>query len=259
MEARFDVLVTAPRGDASVPVAFTPPVVPPSRRVRWWWVAGLVVVVGVALLLVRAGVHDTVVTARAYAVAQQDLEVQLEAVEIAEAAPGTRGVVALPAANGVSAGPVEAPPPVTPIARMHIPAVGLSDIVVAGTDDVALSQGLGHMSHTAPLGTAGNAVVSGHSSTYGGPFNRLPELVYGDQVVVQLPDGSHATYEVRDAWVVNPGDVYVADPSDGVRLTLTTCYPLGSDAQRYIVQAELVDGVSLPVAVPRDKWRSSRR
>jgi sortase A len=45
--------------------------------------------------------------------------------------------------------------------------------------------------------------------------------------------------------IVLPTDVYVTDPLPGAWLTLTTCHPRFSAAQRLIIQAEMVEGPNL--------------
>jgi sortase A len=44
---------------------------------------------------------------------------------------------------------------------------------------------------------------------------------------------------------VAPTDVWVADNIDGAWLTLTTCHPRFSAAERLVIQAELIDGPNL--------------
>jgi len=81
----------------------------------------------------------------------------------------------------------------------------------------------------------------------------------GDEVTVSRPGQRDAVYEVRGTEVVRPGDTWVATPTDGARLTLTTCHPEGSDRQRLVVQAELVDGPAADRALPAAAWAFSRR
>jgi sortase (surface protein transpeptidase) len=52
-------------------------------------------------------------------------------------------------------------------------------------------------------------------------------------------------YAIRQILVVAPTDVWVTDPIDGAWLTLTTCNPKFSAAERLIIQAELVHGPNL--------------
>ena len=50
-------------------------------------------------------------------------------------------------------------------------------------------------------------------------------------------------YEVKEPpFVVKPTELWVTEPKPGAWLTLTTCHPKFSAAERLIVQAELVSG-----------------
>jgi sortase A len=83
--------------------------------------------------------------------------------------------------------------------------------------------------------------IAGHRTTYGAPFGNLDLLEEGDRMFVRTAYGTF-TYEVFLAnFVVEPTDVQVLD-DDRFRpaiLTLTTCNPKYSAAQRLVVQAEL--------------------
>ena len=113
--------------------------------------------------------------------------------------------------------------------------------VVEGVGVRDLKNGAGHMPDTPLPGAPGNAVISGHRTTYGAPFHDVDVLVWGDIIEVETALGTH-TYEVRELKIVKPTDVWVTEPRDGAWLTLTTCHPKFSSRQRLIVFAELVDG-----------------
>lgn len=137
-----------------------------------------------------------------------------------------------------------APEPSQPFALIRIPSLErLEDgwNVVEGVRVSDLKNGAGHMPFTPLPGQPGNAVISGHRTTYGQPFHELDELVAGDLIYVDTAIGTH-TYEVRDVFVVDPTALWVTEPRDGSWLTLTTCHPKFSARERLIVQAELVDG-----------------
>jgi sortase A len=128
-----------------------------------------------------------------------------------------------------------------PFARILIPKIELDAVLFQGVDRATLKLGPGHMPDTPLPGQPGNAVVSGHRTTYGRPFYDLDLLARGDRIEVETALGV-STYAVRDVLIVSPTDVWVTDPRDGAWLTLTTCNPRFSAAQRLIIQAELVDG-----------------
>lgn len=118
--------------------------------------------------------------------------------------------------------------------------------VVEGVGIVDLRNGAGHMPGTALPGQPGNAVISGHRTTYGQPFHELDLLDPGDRIEVDTALGTHV-YEVREILVVGPKEVWVTDPREGGWLTLTTCNPKFSARERLIVVAELVSGPNADV------------
>ncbi|MDX2467135.1 MAG: sortase [Acidimicrobiia bacterium] len=118
--------------------------------------------------------------------------------------------------------------------------------VVEGVSSSDLRSGAGHMPETALPGQPGNAVISGHRTTWGQPFHDLDDLDPGDRIEVVTALGTHV-YEVRESRVVKPTDVWVADPREGAWLTLTTCHPKLSARQRLVISAELVFGPNAQV------------
>lgn len=116
--------------------------------------------------------------------------------------------------------------------------------MVSGVTRDVLKQGPGHMPWTPIPGQPGNAVVSGHRTTYGAPFFHLDRVDAGDEIYVDTAIGTH-TYRVREILVVEPTDVWVTDSRAGAWLTLTTCTPRYSAAQRLVIFAELIDGPNL--------------
>lgn len=113
--------------------------------------------------------------------------------------------------------------------------------VVSGVSRSDLRNGAGHMPRTPLPGQPGNAVISGHRTTYGAPFHDIDTLVPGDRVEVETAIGTHV-YEVRETLIVEPTDIWVTGPRQGAWLTLTTCNPKFSSRERLIVVAELVEG-----------------
>ncbi|MGH8926061.1 MAG: sortase [bacterium] len=131
-----------------------------------------------------------------------------------------------------------------PFGRIEIDKIGLDAVIFEGVDRDTLKLGPGHMPETPLPGQPGNAVISGHRTTYGRPFFDLDQLVVGDTIGVETALGLN-TYAIREILVVAPTDVWVTDPIDGAWLTLTTCNPKFSAAERLIIQAELVRGPNL--------------
>ena len=106
--------------------------------------------------------------------------------------------------------------------------------------------GLGHYPGTAMPGAVGNFAVAGHRTTYGRPLHRIEELVIGDPLVVRTAEAWYV-YRVTSTRVVRPEDVEViqpnpadpAEPATERSITLTTCHPMYSARERYIVHGVL--------------------
>jgi sortase A len=139
------------------------------------------------------------------------------------------------------------------LTRIRIPSIAVDALIVEGTDARSLRAGAGHYSHTALPCEGGNVGIAGHRNTYGEPFNRLDELRVGDEIylitpersctyrVVLGPDGKRRPHRWSASWITHPRDGAVLLPQgDGHLLTLTTCHPKRSTAERLIVRAELV-------------------
>lgn len=138
-----------------------------------------------------------------------------------------------------------------PVARIEMPTLGTDHIVVAGVGVPELQLGPGHFPDTPLPGQLGNAAIAGHRTTYGQPFHDVDQLVPGDDIIVTTAAGTF-TYEVTDTLIVDPSAYHVVattDPTTAM-LTLTSCHPKWSAAQRIIIHAELDPERSDPVSEP---------
>ncbi len=146
-----------------------------------------------------------------------------------------------PAAPSVA--PTTADPPIgNPVGTIDIPKIGISMMVVEGTDAPQLEQGPGHYPGTPLPGEAGNAAIAGHRTTYLHPFYNLDALAPGDAIEITTLQGIFL-YRMTQAEVVSPTDVAVVDPTPTPELTLTTCNPRYSASQRLVVHAALVASI----------------
>ena len=171
---------------------------------------------------------------------QEDLAVAIAdapslPVQEVDVPPGTPGTPT------ITFTPEEAPGFGEAFAFIRIPEIEVDQVVFAGVDTRTLRSGPGHMPGTPVPGQPGNAVISGHRTTYGSPFHNLDLLEAGDRIEVETFAGTHI-YEVREIQIVRPTDIWVAQHRDGGWLTLTTCHPKFSARQRLVVSAELVEG-----------------
>ncbi|MGW0882075.1 sortase [Streptomyces sp. NPDC002671] len=110
--------------------------------------------------------------------------------------------------------------PGTPLALIDAPQVGLSQVVLEGTDSSVLTDGPGHRRDTPMPGQAGTSVLMGRAAAYGGPFGHLADLAAGDTLTVTTGQGK-AKYKVTD--VRRAGDPAPAPLVSGKgRLVLVT-------------------------------------
>lgn len=133
-------------------------------------------------------------------------------------------------------------------ALVRIPRFGAGYVrpVHEGTTAKILSEGIGHYRGTAQPGQVGNFATAGHRTTYGKPYADIAELRNGDRIVVETRT-AYDVYVVTDHEIVLPAQVDVIDAvpgKPGVRpttaiMTMTSCNPKFSAAQRYIVHARL--------------------
>ncbi len=131
-----------------------------------------------------------------------------------------------------------------PFAAIRIPKIDVDHVVFEGVQLTTLQSGPGHIPGSPLPGQPGNAVISGHRTTYGQPFHDLDLLTPGDSIFVETAIGTHE-YQMRSVEIVSPTDVWVLDDREGAWLTLTTCHPKYSARERLIIFAELVDGPNL--------------
>lgn len=121
-------------------------------------------------------------------------------------------------------------------ARLEIPRLGLSVMVLEGTDEKTLRLAAGHIAGTAMPGASGNAGIAGHRDTC---FRPLRFIRKGDLIRIGTADSTYC-YRVESATIVRPEDTWVLRPSPQPTLTLVTCYPfyyVGAAPQRFIVRA----------------------
>lgn len=141
------------------------------------------------------------------------------------------------------------------LTRIAIPAIDIETLVVEGTSAAALRAGAGHYPNTPLPGQPGNVAIAGHRTTYGKPFNRVDELQVGQDVWLSTPIGDFR-YRIVDpptdgecrrasndraACITSPRDWSIINQTPNAVLTLTSCHPKGSAAERIIVRAELVE------------------
>lgn len=108
----------------------------------------------------------------------------------------------------------------------------------------ALENGAVHSKGNVHPGEKGNCFIFGHSSYYENKpgnyktiFSCLPDLTSGDKITIYYNEKEY-NYVVSYTKIVDPSDVNVIKNTLEERLTLMTCWPLGTDKQRFVVVAK---------------------
>jgi sortase A len=107
-------------------------------------------------------------------------------------------------------------------AVLQIPTIDLNLTVVQGDTPALLRGGPGHRRGTPEPGQAGNSVVLGHATAWGGPFKELHTLRAGDGVYVEDHTKQTYLYVITSVKDVSSGSPTPFEPTTGSRLTLVT-------------------------------------
>jgi len=127
----------------------------------------------------------------------------------------------------------------SPLGRVEISAVGLTVMVLEGTDEGTLRRAVGHIRGTPLPGQRGNVALAGHRDTF---FRGLRKIRVNDEITLTTLSGSYR-YRVDSTKVVKPEETEVLEDYGDDILTLVTCYPfnfVGSAPSRFIVRAHRV-------------------
>jgi sortase A len=149
-------------------------------------------------------------------------------------------------------------------AVLYVPRFGAdyNRTIAEGTGHDVLNSnrlGIGHYAGTEMPGEVGNFAVAAHRSAFGGGMHLINELQLGDAIYVQTADGYY-TYRYRDTEYVAPSQVQVLasvpNNPDGTAvdriITLTSCNPLYSTAERIIAYGILESWQPLSAGAPAE-------
>jgi sortase A len=133
-----------------------------------------------------------------------------------------------------------------PFATLIIPRFGDRYVrTIAETVDVAtvlnnVATSVGRYPSSNRLGEIGNFAIAGHRTTYGAAFGWVNNLRVGDRIYVETEEGWYI-YRFRNLEFVYPTEVAVLNPVPQTTiaakeriLTITTCHPKLSAAERFI-------------------------
>lgn len=128
------------------------------------------------------------------------------------------------------------------IGRIEVPRLGLSAVLLEGTEDTTLRRAVGHIAGTPLPGQIGNIGIAGHRDTFFRPLRNVRK----NDVITLTASGGEYHYRVVSTKLVSPADVAVLDSDQTEVLTLVTCYPfyfIGPAPKRFIVRAKRVGGI----------------
>lgn len=127
------------------------------------------------------------------------------------------------------------------MARIRVPAINVDLPIYHGTSKESLDRGVGHLFGTAlPVGGAStHSVLTAHRGIPESKFfNRLPELIVGDNIVIDVL-GEQLVYRVTATEIVLPHETdSLARVPNNDLLTLITCTPYAVNTHRLLVHAE---------------------
>ncbi len=106
-------------------------------------------------------------------------------------------------------------------------------------NNVSLSQGV-MMDEQSSIPTKGDVMLFGHRTLQGSPFLRLNEVNNGDIITLEWPGIGEAQYKVINKSIV-PATYQLSTTQSGDHVFLITCDPIGSTANRLILEGELVN------------------
>ena len=166
-------------------------------------------------------------------------------------APSTSGTAA-PSASTTST--LQEPLDTSQSAALEIEKIGLKHVPIiwkVAPDEIItrLADGVAHYKGTAIPGSPEhqNVFITGHSSNwwwdsgaYNSVFSLLDKLVAGDTIKITSADQTFV-YRVREGFSIAPDQTEVLRASDTPTLTLMTCWPVGTNARRWIVIADQID------------------
>ncbi|MCX6808547.1 MAG: sortase [Candidatus Berkelbacteria bacterium] len=136
--------------------------------------------------------------------------------------------------------------------EIYIPSLQITAPITWRVPNVAtkvsdgLSKGVIQVDGTALPGQNGNVYITGHSSNYvwaKGNYNSIfaviNRLVAGDLVYLNYRNKIF-TYKVTDQKVVAASDLSIMAQTDGARLSIVTCWPVGTSFKRMVVLADQI-------------------
>lgn len=126
-----------------------------------------------------------------------------------------------------------------PVARLDVPRLSASAIVLHGSSGQALAFGPALLENVPPPGEAGASVIAAHRDTH---FSWLRDAKLGDEIQVTRKDGSIFWFRIANMQVVRWDASGIDANADGSWLVLSTCWPLDAATpgdMRLVVRAQM--------------------
>jgi sortase A len=139
------------------------------------------------------------------------------------------------------------------VGRLRVPRLGLSIILVAGTDESSLEKGPGWYTGTRLPGEGQLIYIAGHRTTFLAPFSHIDALRPGDSVTIELPYGTFV-YRVTGHAIVPAGDLARLRSHGFEQVALQACHPRFWATNRYIAYArpvEVIPRLGVPYLISR--------
>ncbi len=126
--------------------------------------------------------------------------------------------------------------------RLVIPGIQLDEGVIVGQDVNLVNIGVWHRPKTSTPDQGSNTVLVGHRFSYNSPatFYHLDKMDHGDKFAIWW-EGKEYVYEVFQTVVVAPSAIEIEGPSEEPMVTLYTCTPVWTAANRLVIKARLVN------------------
>jgi len=128
-----------------------------------------------------------------------------------------------------------------PLARLSVPRLGKSEILLDVDSGQALGFAPSHMQQTPRPGQPGLSVIAAHKNTH---FAFLEDIKAGDVIEIENIDRSLSRFEVTRIAIVdkNNSGIDIDAPRTTAQIALVTCYPFSSLSYggplRYVVFGE---------------------
>ena len=106
-------------------------------------------------------------------------------------------------------------------------------------NNISLSQGV-MMDEKSSIPTRGDVILFGHRTLQGSPFLRLNEIENGDKITLEWPGIGEVKYTVINKKIV-PATYTLSPNETGDHIFLITCDPIGSTANRLIIEGQQSD------------------